>query len=131
MPLQTIRDRQGMEQQRATPLRHRIRKRLAWYRKAQFYWNGFARELAKIKTFEEAVEFVERGPTKNHPHCRYYANLNVLLQARCIPEDSTWEEIELYLHLVENWKKNSSHLFMPEELERLQRCLSLCKSGVQ
>lgn len=120
-----------MEQKTSGQLRHRLRKRLAWYRKVQFYWNGFARELSKIKTLEEAIDFVERGPTKNHPHCRYYANLNVLLQARRIPEDSTWEEIELYLHLIRNWKTNSSHLFMPKELEQLELALSLCKSGLE
>ncbi len=120
-----------MERQRAVPLRHRIRKRLPGYRKTQFYWNSFARELSKLKTFEEAIEFVEQGPTTNHPHSRYYANLNVLLQARCIPEDSTWQEIDLYLHLIENWKQNSSNLFLPEELERLERALSLSKAGLE
>jgi hypothetical protein len=120
-----------MRQQTSIPLSHRIRKRLPWYRIAQFYWNSFAQEASKITTFEEAVEFVERGPTKNHPLCRYYANLNVLLQTRCIPEDSTWEEVELYLHLIRNWKVNSSHLFMPAELEQLERSLSLCKSGME
>ena len=120
-----------MERQSAGPLRHRIRKRLAWYRKAQFYWNGFARQLSKLRTFEEALEFVERGPARNHPHSRYYANLNVLLQTRCIPEDSTWEEIEVYLQLIENWKKNSADLFLPEELEKLEHSLSLYKSGLE
>jgi hypothetical protein len=118
-----------MGQQMAGPQRHRIEKKLAWYRKEQFYWNDFARELSKVRTFSEAVEFVQRGPTKNHPHCRFYTNLNVLLQTRCIPEDSTWEEICLYLQLIENWKENSADLFLPDELEQLEQALNLTKAA--
>jgi hypothetical protein len=120
-----------MGQQTAGPQRHQIQKQLAWYRKQQFYWNGFARELSKVKSFEEAVAFVERGPTKNHPHCRFYTNLNVLLQTRCVPEDSTWEEITLYLQLVENWKETSADLFVAEELERLEQALRLIKAALE
>ena len=54
------RKRTAHQHQPAGPLRHSIEKELAWYRKKQFYWNGFAQELSKIETFAGAVEFLEQ-----------------------------------------------------------------------
>jgi hypothetical protein len=57
------------------------------------------------------------------PYGRYHANLSVLVHTWSISERSTWEEVQLYLLLVQRWKMNSANFFPPGTLDELESTL--------
>jgi hypothetical protein len=99
-------------------------KTLAKFRQERFYLDSFAAELSKAKSFQDVVELVYRVPANRRPaNRRYYTNLSIFIHTCSIPEEATWEEIELYLELVSRLKVHSPDLFMPQTLDRIERSL--------
>jgi hypothetical protein len=92
--------------------------------KSSFHWDWFAKKVLKLRTYEEAVDFL---PTK-HPYTsvvnRLFANLSLFVHTLSIPDDVNWEEVVVYLELLGQWRQHSSDLFPPGALESAEDHLS-------
>ncbi len=99
------------------------RRKIASYQEVRFYWDRFARELSRVNTYEEAVDYLYAIRGRSHAFNRFMTNFAVFIYTLSVPDDVSWEEVQIYLRLVRRWKLYSSTLFPPGMLEQKEEFL--------